>query len=448
MKKVNLTEGSILKGITKLSLPIIGSQIMYTAYSMVDMIWIGRIGSDAVAGAGTASFLIFFVMGIATAIITGVGIKVSQKVGEGNEQKAWEYAHSAFQGVIALSILSMGILYFFRDGLIGFFNIDSEVVNNIAKDYLTIRLFGLTFSLLNQMIGRTLNAYGDSKTPFYISLLGTVLNIILDPLFIFTFGFGVKGAAIATVLAQIIGFGTFMSVLKKKKQHSVERKFYFDNLKKIVRLGIPSAAQRILFMGFSMLIARIIAEWGPKAIAVQKIGIQIEMIIFMTAFGFQSALQAFVGQNFGAKKYERIFKGYLSALLTMASISIFFTAIFFLYAEKIFGIFIQDPESIKMGAMYVRIIAVSQVFAVLESMGKGSFDGMGKTKIPAISSIILTGIRIPMAIYFSKFIGLNGVWASISLSSILKGIVLTVMFMVYYKNFIRSKENESISKLN
>lgn len=194
-------------------------------------------------------------------------------------------------------------------------------------------------------------------------------------------------------------------------------------------MGIPITVQRVAFTVISIIIAKIIIQWGPDAIAVQRIGIQIESISYMTIGGLQGAIAAFIGQNFGADLLDRIKKGYQKALWITSVFGILISLLFILFPQPIFSLFLTDEAGLNLGADYMRIVGFAQWFMCMELMTVGAFNGIGKTYIPPIFSIILTALRIPMALVLSEPFGLNGVWISITLSSVLKGMILVFWFM-------------------
>ena len=194
-----------------------------------------------------------------------------------------------------------------------------------------------------------------------------------------------------------------------------------------------------------MLIGRIVAISGPVSIAVQKVGSQIESISWMTAGGFASALTAFVGQNYGAQKKHRVLQGYLSTIAISSLVGIFATALLIFAGEPIFSIFINEPEAIAQGVDYLRILGYSQLFMCLEITTSGAFYGLGKTMTPSIVGIIFTGLRVPaaMILFRPELLGINGVWWSISGSSIIKGILLVVLFYFMVIRPFKSFEAEN-----
>lgn len=413
-----------------LAIPIMGSSFLQMAYGLIDMIWIGRLGSPSVAAIGTASFFINLGFAVNSMIVTGAGIKIAHAIGAKEDQLTRDYIRNAFIINALISAFYIVALLTFRKDLIGFFNLNDPYVESMAETYMVIVGVSLIFKFVNFIYVRILNSFGESKLPFKINSVGVILNIILDPLFIFTLDMGVAGAAIATFISQVVVTVLFIRysksffVLRKHFEYSI------DIIKDILTLGLPLGIQRVLFTGFGIVIARIIAGWGPDAIAAQKIGLQIEAISYMTVGGLYGAVASFIGQNYGAKQKERLEEGYRTAFKLAFVVGILTTALFVLLPAPLIRIFVDDPGTVEAGVAYLRIIGFSQLFMCVEIITNGSFSGVGKPKIPSTISIIFTGMRIPLALFLAQehLFGLNGVWMSISITSILKGILSPALF--------------------
>ena len=449
-KKVDLVSGNILKTLVTLSLPILGTAFIQMAYSLVDMIWIGRAGSAAVAAVGTAGFFSWFGNSLVTISKTGAEVGVSQAIGKNNSKERNEYVYSSLFLCITMAIIYGILLIVFRDGLIGFFNLGDETIIRMSKEYLIVIALGMICAFINPQLTGIFTASGNSKTPFIVNTIGLVMNIVLDPILIFGMfnikPLGVVGAALATVFSQLIVSLIFIyTFIKHGYNISFNNRKYINRkiIKRVCKYGGPTAIQNCLFTFFSMLIGRVVAMAGPVSIAVQKVGSQIESISWMTAGGFSSALTAFVGQNYGAKRNDRVLKGYVSTLFISCLVGVFATVLLVFAGEQLFRLFINESEAIIQGADYLRILGYSQLFMCLEITTAGAFYGIGETMTPSLISIIFTGLRVPVAIILFKpeLLGINGVWWSISGSSIIKGIILVILF---YFMFIK-KINKSIA---
>ncbi|MGL4572469.1 MAG: MATE family efflux transporter [Clostridium sp.] len=442
--ELNLTEGHIVKRLIALSLPIMGTSFIQMAYNMIDMIWVGRIGSSAVAAVGTAGFFTWFAMAFVIISKMGAEIKVSQSIGRKDYKAAKNYIRAAIQINIILSILYSIVMLLFKGPLIGFFNLGDAVVIDMAKTYLTAIVFGLPFYFINPVFTAIFNGSGNSKTPFYINTCGLIVNIILDPLLILGIGpfdgIGVLGAAIATVIAQIVVSALFIFAILKSNYSflkvNVFKNFNMKYIKTICKIGIPTACHSGLFTIFSMILGRIVAVWGPVPIAVQKVGSQIESISWMTTEGLAVALGAFVGQNYGAKKFDRITKGYKAILSLALFVGVIASILLIFFGEYIFAIFIPEQEAILQGTSYLKILGYSQIFMCIEITTAGVFNGLSKTYIPSLISIVLTGARVPLAYILSRpdVLGIDGVWWAVSITSVLKGILILIVLLKAYKS--------------
>ena len=442
MQNRRLTEGSITGTLVKLAIPIMATSFVQMAYNMMDMIWLGRVSTNAVAAAGTAGFFTWF--GSALFMIPKIGaeVGVAQSFGKDDIEAVKKYASNTIQLDIIIAIIYSLILIVFRHEIIGFFNLGDPEVIQMSIDYLVIVSLGMVFYFLNPVFSGIYNGSGDSTTPFKINAIGLIANMILDPLMIMGIGpfpaMGIKGAALATIIAQFIVTIIFIGI--NRNFHLFRHLNIFkipdgNYIKIIFKLGLPAALQTGLFASIAMVIARIIANWGPTPIAVQNIGSQIESISWMTAGGFSTAISAFVGQNYGAGKWDRIKEGYGKGLLIVGTIGIFATVLLIFGAKPVFRLFIpDDKEALSMGITYLRILGLSQFFMTIEIATQGAFYGLGRSIPPAFVGILFNSLRIPSSLILSStFLGLNGVWWSISISSVFKGIVLAIWYVQVLK---------------
>lgn len=441
--RLDLTEGRITEKLLRLSLPIMGTSFIQMGYNMIDMIWVGKAGSKAVAAVGTAGFFPWLAMAFIMISKVGGEVKVAQSIGENNISTTKSYIKSAVEINIMLAIIYTMALIVLNKQLIGFFRLGDLEVVSMSRQYLIIVALGMVFYFINPVFTSIFNGLGNSRTPFCINTIGLITNIILDPVLIFGWGpapkLGVAGAAIATVFAQIVVTTCFLYIILKSKEDyfkiKIFRKIELKYYKVLYKLGLPVAIQSGMFTIFSMLLGVIVASWGPVAVAVQKVGSQIEAISWMTAEGLAVALGSFVGQNYGAKKYSRINKGCKIAIIVSSILGIMTTLVLIFAGGSIFSVFIDESEAIEKGAMYLKILGYSQFFMCLEIITTGAFKGLGRTYIPSIIVTVLTGARVPLAYFISRpeILGLNGVWWSITLSSILKGILMISLFIYLLK---------------
>ena len=435
MKKVDLTQGKVINVLTALALPIMGSSLLQFTYNLIDMLWVGGLGSDAVASIGSSSFFIGLGYSINSLVVIGTGIKVSHAIGEKNNKDIKQYINSGITINFVIAIIYALILIFLGKSFISFLNLNNEFVERNSYYYLAINAPILFFSFFNFLYTRIFSSFGNNSDSLKINAIGMILNIILDPIFIYVFKLGVLGAALATLVSNIVIFILYR--IKSKGTLYYDKAIGVDKEKviEIIKLGFPMAFQRILFTIVNIILAKIIAIFGTNSIAAQKIGLQIESITYMVIGGLNGAIASFTGQNFGASKFKRIKQGYYTALLLGIIYSMIMSIIFIVFKEPIIRLFIREKNTILIASGYLQAVAFSQSFSTIEMVSNGLFTGLGMPKIPAIISIVFTVLRIPIALILMKTLGISGVWWSIAISSILKGTV------AYFTYLIRIRRN-------
>ncbi len=439
---VDLLTEPIAGALTKLALPIMMTSFLQMAYNLIDMIWIGRVGSDAVAAVGVGSMFVWFLSGIIMIPKIGGQIKIAQCLGGGNEKEASLYAKTILQLAVFLGGIFGSLCVIFHKPFVGFFMLNNQSIIIDAQRYIMVTCGMIIFFFMNQILTAIWTALGNSKITLKATLIGLSVNIILDPVLIFGPGpfpeWGVMGAAIATVFAQFIVFCIFLGASIKEEIIFARIKHWvnveWDKTKKVIQIGTPAGVQSMIFTIISMILARMITGFGDGAIAVQKVGTQIESISWMTAEGFGTAVNAFTAQNYGANQNERVNKGYKTAMFIMGIWGIFTSIVLIVFPGPIFQIFIQEPDMLSLGIDYLKIVGYSQLFMCLELATAGAFQGLGRTMPPSITGIICVGLRIPVAYVLCRTgLGLNGIWWTITLSAIAKGIILPIWFLYYRK---------------
>lgn len=430
MKETDLTKGRVISVITALALPIMGSSFLQFTYNLIDMVWVGGLGSGAVASIGSSSLYVNIGNAINALVVIGTGIKVAHAIGRKDDNEVKEYINSGIVINTIIGIIFGLVLILAGKGFIGFLNLNNYEVERNAYRYLALNAPILFFAFFNMMYTRILGSFGNNKLAFKINAVGVILNIILDPILIYVFKFGVIGAGFSTLSANIIMFFLFRINSNGILSYTFGTGIDYIKIKEIARLGFPMAFQRILFTIINILLAKIIAVFGSDAIAAQKVGVQIESIAYMIIGGLNGAVASFTGQNFGAGKFKRIKEGYKSALLIGIIYSMVMACAFLLFNKPMIRLFIRDEVTIVIAASYLKAVAFSQVFSAVEMISNGLFTGIGKPNISATISIIFTALRIPLALLLIKPFGINGIWLSISLSSILKGIFAYLLYEI------------------
>ncbi len=457
--KIDLTSGSILAKLLIVAIPTLLTSIVQMTYNLTDMFWVGKTDSigidhvEAISGVGTAGYFTWLGFGLILLAKIGTSVSVSQAAGKNDMEEVTKAGNNGLIIMLVLTAIYSLTGFFGASAFIGIFNIGNINIETYAYEYLRIiAVFGFAYFLVN-IFNAVYDGLGKTINTFVITASGLVLNIILDPIFIlndFTvfglqisgLGMGVKGAAIATAIAQSFILLTYLVIyLSKYKPFTINFRKYYDSktLKKIIKIGTPVGAQSIFFTTISIIIGVMIASYGKHVIAVQRVGSHIEALAWMIALGFQVALASFVGQNYGAKRFDRIREGYFTALKLLVPYGILINIILFVFAEQLFGIFVNDPDTLVIGKMYLEILSISQLFMIIELGTAGAFMGLGKTVIPSSVGIVGNSLRVPFAYLLALSIGFIGIWWVVSISSILKGVVLTVWFLIYLHKVKKSK---------
>ena len=435
----NLTKGPILKTLTKLAIPIMASSFLGTLYNITDMAWIGLLGSKAVAGVGVGGMFTWLSQGLAAMARMGGQVQVAQCIGRGERDRAHGFAQAAVQIATLMGMAYAVISLLFTRQMVAFFQLTDPEAQTAALSYTKIACGLIVFSFLTLTMTGLYTAQGDSKTPFLANLIGLVTNMILDPVLILGPGpfpkLGVVGAAIATVTAQaIVMMMMILGVIIQKKENVLKgirltAKIPKEYLGGLCRIGIPTAIQGMAYCAISMVLTRMVSAYGAEAVATQRVGGQIESISWNTADGFAAALNAFIAQNYGAGKMDRVRKGYRASLWTVGIWGLLISFVFICFPKAIADIFFHEPKAVATAVGYLVIIGFSEAFMCVELMTVGALSGLGRTRLCSIISIAFTSARIPLAIILGGLIGLSGIWWALSITSIIKGIIFTCTFL-------------------
>jgi putative MATE family efflux protein len=440
--KYSLTEGGILKKLLQVAVPIMGTQFMQMAYNLTDLFWLGRVGSDSVAAAGAAGMYLWLSFGFLLIGRMGAEIGVSQSLGRGDKKIAREFSQNSMIIGLVLGLFFGLAMVLFNRYLIGFFNFREDHVSAMGRDYLFYTGIPMPLVFVTSVATASFNASGNSRTPFIFNSIGLGLNVALDPVFILVLGMGVKGAAIATVIAQFIACSALLIALFVSKHRPfTQYSFKFrPDIKKIVMLlkwALPIGLESILFCFLSMICSRLEASFGADAIAVAKIGAQIESLSWLIGGGFGSALIAYIGQNYGAQKWDRIHKGTKIAATVMAVWGSLVTLLFFTIGPAIYSIFLPAPHLMALGRDYLFIFAFCQLSMNLEAVASGAFKGIGKTIPPSLVSIISNSLRPLLAFILSRTsLGLYGIWIAVTITTVIRGLWICIWYILRRKHCI------------
>ena len=435
----DMTKGNPMQLLIQFSLPLLVGNIFQQLYNMVDSIIVGNfVGANALGAIGTTNSLNFFFFSLVAGLSVGIGIIVAQYFGFGDEEKVKDAIGNSIWIITVCSVIMAIIGFVTARPILVLLDTDPVILND-AVAYLKVVSIGIVCVGFYNGVSGILRALGDSKTPFIANLVGLATNMVLDPVLILGVGMfpklGVVGAAIATVTAQVIVMSIMIvGIVIQKKENvlkgtrllaKIPRKY----LQGICKIGIPTAIQGMAYCAISMVLTRMISGYGAEAVATQRVGGQIESISWNTADGFAAALNAFIAQNYGAGKNDRVKKGYKASLWTVGIWGLLISAVFICMPEPIARIFFHEPKAIATSVEYLIIIGFSEAFMCVELTTVGALSGLGRTRLCSIISIAFTSARIPLSIILGGIMGLDGIWWAISSTSIVKGIIFTCTFL-------------------
>jgi putative MATE family efflux protein len=436
----NITEGGVKSALWKLAMPIMAGAALQDLFTLADLFFIGRLGHIAVAALSISGVILAVIMMAAIGISTGTTALIAHYIGKKDYKSADNVLFQTIVLSVVCSLLMVIVGLFGTVGLLSLFGASSEVIS-AASRYLKITFIWSIFIFLFIAFNQALRGSGDAIVPLKVLILTNIINIILDPLFIFGFGFfprmGVAGSAIATVISRAIGVAVllryFLFGYSGLHFHRGVFKINLPVMGRMIRIGFFASFEVLLRqVSLLLLLGLIITSFGTACLAAYGIVIRLRMTIMMFGFGMGSACAVLVGQNMGADSSGRAVQSGWKALKYYEMMVIPLAAIFFIFAPQIIGVFNDHPEVVKIGSEFMRFMAVTFPFlAAALILGKG-INGAGDTIAPAVmTGIAQLGLRIPIAYVLALTFGLGpiGIWLGINASDISQGLAM----MWYFK---------------
>jgi len=417
----DLTAGKEWKVILQFAFPMLLGNVFQQLYNVVDSIIVGNfLGKEALASVGASFPVIFVMISLVIGITMGITIIISQYYGAKNFEKVKTAIDTMNIFLFFTSIFLSILAYFLSEPIFRLIKLPEELMTDAVSYF---RWFTSGFILLfgYNTVAAILRGLGDSKTPLYFLIISTIVNIVLDILFVVVLKFGVASVALATVIANGVAFLTAILYLNKKHE-MVRIKFrnlVFDKeiFRDSIRIGLPSGIQQSFVALGMMALYWIVNDFGTDAIAAYSVAHRLDSFAGMPAMTLGSALSTFVGQNLGANKMSRVKKGMHATwvISIITSLLVFLSMI--LFKENFMAAFNKDPGVIEIGASYLMI--VSGFYVVFSSMFtiNGVLRGAGATIIPMFSTLIaLWVLRIPLSYYMSQSMGTDGIWWGIPIA--------------------------------
>jgi putative MATE family efflux protein len=429
-----LTSIPLARAIFRLAWPAMTSMMLVNVFNMVDVFWVGRLGTSALGGMTASAFLVWCLHAAGQLVNTGVNAVVARRVGQRAPREAGVASGQGLLLALALALLVMALGLPLQAHVFWALGLTPEV-RAAAVAYLTPVLWGFPTVTLWYAVEATFRGAGDTRTPMLVLAATLTINAALDPLLIFGPGplpaLGIAGAGWATVISHLLGVAAGLTLLRAR---SVRPRLAGGPqpalLWLLLRVGAPIAITSLLFSIIYLLLTPIIARHGSAALAAIGVGHRVEGLCYFTCMGFAAAAATLVGQHLGASQPGRAARAAWLTTGTSAALLAVLSLIFYLLAPQIFAVFSSDPEVIAQGTRYLRIVALFETAMALELVLEGAFSGAGDTLPPMLVGVPLTAARIPAAYLLSGHLGLGvrGIWWAISVSTGLKGLLTAIWF--------------------
>ncbi|MES1931426.1 mate efflux family protein [Salinisphaera shabanensis T35B1] len=434
-----LTEGSIVRALFSLAVPIVFANLLQTAYQLIDTFWVGRLGASAVAAVSLSFPVIFFLISLGLGLAVAGTILVAQYQGRGDTAMVNRVSAQALIGVVAISLVLAVLGFIGAHAVVAFLGATDDVLP-LATQYLRVSFVGLPFLFAYVIFQSLMRGVGDARTPLLI-VTGTVaLNFVLDPLFILGWGpvpgMGVSGAALATVITQglaaMVGLAMLFSGgygIRLVRAHLVPD---FALIWRLLKLGLPAAVEQSTRALGLMLMTVLVAGFGTITLAAYGIGTRMLSFVIIPALGLSQASSALIGQNIGAQRIDRAERtAWLSAAIGFVLLSLV-GVVSFVFARPIVTLFVPDaPAVIETGSLFVRITALAYGVVGAQIVLTGAFRGSGNTLIAmAIALVSQWMLQFPIAWLLAERSGLGatGIWIAYPIQNVLTALIVVVWF--------------------
>ena len=422
-----------------LAWPMFVSTTLQNLQSVIGLFWVGRLGSEAVAALAMSGTILMMLFPVVMGLATGTIAIVSRSVGAGNQAEAAEAGGQSLMAALICGVIAGLAGWYWAGDLCRWQGATGEVAR-LGTQYLQISFLGC-FTVFILFIGNSiLQASGNTVIPMYAMVLATVLNLILDPIFIFGLlgmpRLGVEGAALAMVLAQSVAVVVVLRALTRGgsgvKVGLAAWRLRVEPIWRIMKVGIPSSGQMLSRSLMSVALMWIVAKYGTVAVAAYGIGVRFHMMALMPAFVLGNAAGAIVGQNLGDGRPDRAQRVAWLATGLDAVIMLVLAILLTAFAAPLIRLFDASPEVVKTGASYLRIASFFHIFAALSIVLGRALQGAGDTVAPMVTTIVgLWGVQIPLALFLARHMTTptNGIWWSVGIAIMVNGAMVAGWFM-------------------
>ena len=441
MSKNDFSKGSIVKNIISLAIPMTLAQIITVLYNMVDRIYIGRFvenSSYALTGLGICFPIISIIMAFANLFGMGGAPLFSIKRGEGDNKTALKIMGNSFTMLLFFSVILTVFCLIFKKPILYALGA-SDATYPYANSYITIYLIGTIFVMVSLGLNTFINAQGFGNFGMLTIILGAGLNIVLDPVFIFTLNLGVQGAAIATVISQAVSaIWTFAFLSSKKTLFKIKitsMKPDFKIISNIVSLGMAGFMMQVTNGAVQMVCNSSLSNFGNDTyVGIMTIINSVRELLWLPVLGISNSTQPIIGFNYGAKRPDRVKEAIRFMVTVIVGIGLLTWLMVVVFTRQFISIFTTDTQILKYGVPCMHIYFFGFFLMGLQASGQTVFTGLGKSKYAVFFSILRKGIIvIPLTLLLPLIFGVNGVFIAEPISNLIGGLAcfITMYFTVY-----------------
>ena len=440
------------KALWTLAIPIMFGMGIHTLYNIVDMLFIGRLGGDAIAGVAFNMPIFFLMLGLTMGLGSGVTASIARLIGQKNKSGADNSAEHAIAMAACISgVFTLLGLYYGKD-ILAIFGAEGNILT-LGWDYLSMIVLGLPFMVFSGFFRSILAGEGDMKFPMLVAGLGTILNIILDPIFIFNLedygniglGMGVKGAALATVVSQLSVFLIFIYMLfiKEHAYISFNLKAFSPSkiiLWDIVKVGLPASLSMIIMAVGQGVFNKILIQYSSQTVAAYQVAGRLDMLIFLPIFAIAGAMTTLVGMFYGAKEIRALNQIIRYGIISAFFITLVSSAFVYLFADIFSSWFTRDQEIIDVSVGFLRLLSFIYPLVAIAITSGRVMQGLGKGLPVLIITIIrVLGISAPLAIYFSFILQKPVEW---NWYAMMVAAAVSFIIAIYWVRFELNKINQ------
>jgi putative MATE family efflux protein len=443
----DMTVGKPLSLVFRFSLPLLAGNVLQQMYNMVDSIVVGKfVGKEALAAVGNSYIINFLLISLFMGIGLGATILISQFYGAKQHSRVKETVDTMYITLLVTGAVVTVIGFFIAEPLLRLMNTPEGITLDWSIQYLQILFLGTIFSFGFNINSGILQGLGDSKLPLLFLSIATILNIILDLVFVAAFGWGVFGVALATIIAQAFSFlfgiyfiNKHVDAIKISLRHM---RFNQSILFQSVRIGLPAGLQNMLFSMGTMVLQRLVNGYGPAFMAGYSSVGKIDTFAFMPLTSFATAVTTFVGQNVGAGKMDRVKHGVRATLLLAGTVCIVISVLVIIFARFLLMAFSNDEEVLRTGVEFLNRLMPPYILLAILFVINSALRGAGNSFIPLLSSIVsMLVFRVPLAYFLNSHFGKYEMFWCYGIGWI-GGVIIACGY--YYSGRWKQKASQSI----